>query len=184
MTRKEFGPCIGIHRAVFSEFLDKSSSGGGSVEEQRPSRLGARILPGMRNIARHERACSRTADGYFITDLESDLSSDDPGDFIAVLVEMMKAGSAGRQCLLEHHDALIGLATKKLQVKRTPRGRRVDLLPAARRYDEALCCLHVRASSLRPTDSLAPCGVLLRDLIPPSHRPANDDSISDVSPDD
>jgi hypothetical protein len=62
-----------------------------------------------------------------------------PGDLVAVAVQMEEACGAGRQGFLEHHDALIGLATKQLQGKGATGRRRIKVLPAARGYDKAFC---------------------------------------------
>src|SRR5690242_1595424 len=149
MAREELAAFFVIHRATFREFLDEPSCGSRGIEKQRPGRLAAGILPRMWDITRYERACSGAADGYLIADLEGELARKDPGYFITVMVEMVQARGAGRQSLLEHHDALIGLASEKLQMKRTAGRWRVDMLPAACGDNEALCCIHLR---------IPPCG--------------------------
>src|SRR5271165_2399482 len=59
---------------------------------------------------------------------------------------MMEARGTGRQRLLEHHNALAGLAPEELQGKGTAGRRAVETLAAARGYDEAFCCGHPRVS--------------------------------------
>src|SRR5690242_1705093 len=98
----------------------------------------------MRHVPRHERACSRATDGHFVADLEGDLSGDDPGDLIAVVVQVVETCGAGRQNLLEHHDALVGLVSEEFQVKRTTGRRRIEMFSAAGWYNKALCRVHVR----------------------------------------
>ena len=72
-------------------------------------------------------------------------ASNDPGDLIAIVVQMMDARGAGWQDLLKHHDAAVRLAAEELQREEATWCRRFDVLPTARRYDKALCCAHVSA---------------------------------------
>src|SRR5207244_1385307 len=44
---------------------------------------------------------------------------------------------------LEQHDALVGFVTEELQGGEAAGRRHVEMLPTARGYDEALCCVHV-----------------------------------------
>src|SRR5947207_15727189 len=105
----------------------------------------------MRDVARHERAGARPADGDLFADLKGDLSGKHPGDLVAVAVQMEEALGAGGQGFLEQHDALAGLTSEELQIKGAARCWRAEMLPAARRYDKTLCCGHV---------GVLPCGGL------------------------
>src|SRR6185312_15384615 len=107
---EEFFVFFGVGRAVFGERLDQAAGGGRGVEEQYAAGLAAGVLPGMRHVARHERAGAGPAGGDLVADLEGELAGEHPGDFVAVMVQMIETGGAGGQGLLEHHDALAGLA--------------------------------------------------------------------------
>src|SRR5689334_23864599 len=57
---------------------------------------------------------------------------------------MIEAGGTGGQGLLEHHDALVGLAPEQLHCKGPAGCRGHEMLAAASGYDKALCCGHAR----------------------------------------
>ena len=75
--------------------------------------------------------------------LEGEFAREHPCNLVAVMVKMEGACGAGRQGLLEHHDALIGLAAEQLHGKGTAGSRRIKMLPATRGDDKAFCCAHV-----------------------------------------
>src|SRR5438874_5580079 len=52
---------------------------------------------------------------------------------------MEEALGADGHGFLEQHDALIGLVAEKLQGGEAPGRRHVEMLPAARGYDKAVC---------------------------------------------
>src|SRR5712692_5702387 len=60
--------------------------------------------------------------------------------------EALRADGHG---FLEQHDALIGLVAEELQGGEAAGRRHVEMPPAARGYDKALCCAHV---------GVLPCG--------------------------
>src|SRR5271167_1108498 len=140
---EEFVVFLGVDRAALRKILKQAAGSGRGVEKQRPGGFAAGVLPGMRDVARHERAGAGPADGDLVADLKGDLAGEHPGDLVAVVVEMEEALGAGGQGFLEQHDALTGLTAEELQGKRTTGGRRVEMLPAARGYDKAFCRGHV-----------------------------------------
>jgi hypothetical protein len=103
-----------IHRVPLRKFFNETSSSCGGVEKQHAAGFVACILPGMRDVTRHERTGSRATDGYLVADLEGEFAGKNPGDLIAVVVQMMDARSARGQRLLEHHDTLASLTTEEL----------------------------------------------------------------------
>src|SRR5213078_2904074 len=64
---------------------------------------------------------------------------------------MEEALGADGHGFLEQHDALIGLVVEELPGGEAAGCRHVEMLPAARGYDEAFCCAHV---------GVLPCGGL------------------------
>src|SRR6266513_1911479 len=62
---------------------------------------------------------------------------------------MEEALGADGHGFLEQHDALIGLVAEELQGGEAARRRHVEMLPAARGHDKAVCCAHV---------GVLPCG--------------------------
>src|ERR1700730_15045557 len=134
---------VGVARAALRKILKQAAGSGRGVEKQRAGGFAAGVLPGMRDVARHERATAGPADGDLVADLKGDLAGEHPGDLVAVVVEVEEALGAGGQGFLEQHDALVGLTAEELQGKRTAGRRRVEMLPAARGYDKAFCCGHV-----------------------------------------
>src|SRR5438045_1669822 len=56
---------------------------------------------------------------------------------------MEEALGAGGHGFLEQHDALIGLVAEELQGGEAAGRDHVEMLPATRGYDKALCCGHV-----------------------------------------
>src|SRR5258708_31862592 len=92
----------------------------------------------MRHRARGEGTSAGSALGDLLADLEGELAFEHPGDLIAVVMQVMPARRSGGRGLLEHHDAVMGLAAKQLQVKGA--ARRIRLLvtsPAAARRDQS-----------------------------------------------
>src|SRR5207245_10766816 len=104
-----------VDRAVVQELLDVAAGGGRRVHEQHTAGFAAGALPGMRNVAREERAGAGPADGDLVADLESDLAGEHPGDLVAVAVQMEQALGADGDGFLEQHDALIGLVADEIQ---------------------------------------------------------------------
>src|SRR5579875_3175607 len=105
-------------RAPLGQRLDQPTGGRRRIEKQDAAGFAAGILPGMGDRARHERAGSGTAGGDLVADHERELAFQDPGDLVAVAVQMIEARRAWRQRLLEHHDAFPGFTAEKLQRKR------------------------------------------------------------------
>jgi hypothetical protein len=103
-----------IHRVPPRKFFNETSSGCRGVKKQHAAGFVACILPGMGDVTRHERTGSRATDGYLVADLEGEFAGKNPGDLIAVVVQMMDARSARGQGLLEHHDTLASLTTEEL----------------------------------------------------------------------
>src|SRR5262249_13340747 len=60
------------------ELLDVAAGGGRGVQEQDAARVAASVLPGMRHVAREERAGAGAADVDFVSDLERDLAGEHP----------------------------------------------------------------------------------------------------------
>src|SRR5207249_6081580 len=69
-----------VNRAVAQELLDVAASCGRGVHEQDAAGFAAGALPGMRDVAREERAGAGPADGDLVADLEGDLAGEHPGD--------------------------------------------------------------------------------------------------------
>ena len=53
---EEFIVFVRVIRAALRERFNKSAGGGRSVEKQGPGDFAAAVLPGMRDVTRHERA--------------------------------------------------------------------------------------------------------------------------------
>src|SRR6266851_6692405 len=60
---EEFVAFVVVCRAVLRERLDIAAGGGRGVEKQHAAGFAAGVLPGMRDVARHERASAGPADG-------------------------------------------------------------------------------------------------------------------------
>ena len=99
------------------EFFDETASGRRGVEKQDAAGFGAGVLPGMRDFTRHECTCTGTTDGDLVSNHEGEFAGQYPCDLVAVVMQMVEACAAGRQGLLEHHDAFVGLMAEQLQVK-------------------------------------------------------------------
>src|SRR5205807_44972 len=104
-----------VDRAVVQELLDVAAGCGRGVHEQDAAGFAADALPGMRDVAREERAGAGPADGDLVADLEGDLADEHPGDLVAVAVQMEEALGADGHGFLEQHDVLIGLVADELQ---------------------------------------------------------------------
>src|SRR6185436_18290791 len=119
-----------------NHLLDETAGAGRRIEEHDTARLAAAIHPGMRHVAGQEGAGARPAGDHFLADLEGELSLQDPSDLVAVTVQMEPAvlGPRGHR-LLEQGDALPGLATEQFHGHDLT-GRFLEMLPAARGYDE------------------------------------------------
>src|SRR6516162_11740201 len=114
---KEFFVFVGVGQPAFRERLDEAASGGRGAEKQDATGFAAGVLPGVRYVARHECGAAGPAGGDFVADLEAELAGEHPGDLVTVAVQMIEARGAGGQGLLEHHDALAGLATEEFHCK-------------------------------------------------------------------
>src|SRR5207249_3962259 len=134
---------------TLQEFLDVAASGGRGVEKQDAAGFAARVLPSMRDVAREKRARAGPADGDLVADLEGDLAGEDPGDLVAVAVQMEQALGADGHSFLEQHDALVGLVADELQGGEAARRPHVEMLPTARGYDKACFRVHI---------DVLPCG--------------------------
>src|SRR5262245_520747 len=132
-----------VHRAgTIQELLDVAAGGGRSVQEQDSAGFAAGVLPGVRDVAREERTGAGTADAHLVADLKGDLAGENPGDLVALTVEMEQALGAGGDGFLEQHDALVGLAAEELQVGEAAWCRHVETLPAAGGHDKAFGYIH------------------------------------------
>src|SRR5262245_41528937 len=134
-----------VHRAggLLQELLHVATSGGRGVQKQDAAGFAARALPGVRDVAREERAGAWATDGHLVADLEGDLAGEHPVDLVAVTVQMEEALGPDGHGFLEEHDALIGLVAEQLQGGEAAGRHHVEMLPAARGYDEAFGCAHV-----------------------------------------
>ena len=103
-----------IGRATLRECLDEAARSRRGIEKQDAAGFAATVLPGMRDVARHECAGARPANSYFVADFEGELPGEHPGNLITVTVQMIEARGTGGQGLLENHDALAGLAPEQL----------------------------------------------------------------------
>src|SRR5260370_31202466 len=135
---EEFVVFAGVPRAALRKILSQAAGSGRGVEKQRAGGFAAGVLPGMRDVARHERAGAGPADGDLVADLKGDLAGEHPGDLVAVVVEVEEALGAGGQGFLEQHDALVGLTAAEHQGKKTGRGRPVGNVPPARGVPKTL----------------------------------------------
>src|SRR5258705_13846644 len=118
-------------RGALQERLDVGAGGGRGVEKQHAAGFAAGVLPGMRDVAREERAGAGTADADLLADLEGDLALEHPSDLVAVAVKMEGAHGAGGHGFLEQHEALTGAAARRLSGAGTARGPPAQDRPAA-----------------------------------------------------
>src|SRR5262245_29727848 len=156
---------VGGHRrrgadAAMHELLHVTTGGRRRVEEQHTAGFGARVLPGMRNVARKERAGARPADAHVVADLEGNLALEHPGDFITVVVQMKKTLGAGGQGFFEHHDALAGLMADELHVGEAAGRSHVETRSASRGYNEAFFRRHVVSSLMCHTNCSITCPLI------------------------
>src|SRR5262249_32824931 len=128
---------------TLQKLLDVVAGAGRRIEKQDAAGLGAGALPGMRDVAREERAGARPADGHLIADPERDLTGQHPGDLVAVAVEMEQALGADGHGFLEQHDAGIGLVAQELQGGEAAGRSHVEMFSGPRWHDETLRCRHV-----------------------------------------
>src|SRR5713226_2461578 len=136
----EFLAFIVVHRAgAVQELLDVAAGGGRGVEKHDAAGFAAGVLPSVRDLAREERAGAGAANGNIVADLKGDLAGEHPGDLVAVAVQMEEALGADGHGFLEQHDALIGLVAEELQGGEAARRRHIEMLPAARGHDKAVC---------------------------------------------
>src|SRR5260370_7368089 len=126
---EEFVVFVGVAGAALRKSVKQAAGSGRGVEKQRAGGFAVGVLPGMRDVARHERGGAGPADGDLVADLKGDLAGEHPGDLVAVVVEVEEALGAGGQGFLEEHDALLGLTAEDLPGKRTARPRPVGKLP-------------------------------------------------------
>src|SRR5262245_19528995 len=128
---------------VLHEFLDVAAGPGRRVEKQHAAGVTSRVLPGMRDVAREERAGSGPTNAHIVPDSEGDLAGEHPGHLVAVAMEMEHALGAGGHGFLEHHDALVGVLADHFQGGEATGRSHLLMLPAARGHDEAFCRAHV-----------------------------------------
>src|SRR5262245_2939358 len=134
---------LGAHRpGAMQELLDITASGGRSVEKHDAAGLAAGALPGMRDVAREERARARPADAHLVADHERDLAGQHPGDLVAVPVQMKETLGADGHGFLEQHDALIGLVAEELQRGEAAGRSHLEMLSGASGNDKALGGVH------------------------------------------
>src|SRR5262245_47018982 len=137
----KFEALVVVHRVgVVQELLDVAAGGGRGVQNQDGAGFAAGALPGMRDVAREERAGAGAADTHIVADLEGDLAGEHPRNLVAVAVEMEEALGTDGDGFLEHHDALVGLVAEELQGGKATGRPHVEMLPAARGHDKAFCC--------------------------------------------
>src|SRR2546429_4122252 len=122
-----------VDRAVVQELLDVAAGCGRGVHEQDSAGFAAGALPGMRDVAREERAGAGPADGDLVADLEGDFAGEHPGNLVAVAVQMEQALGADGRGFLVQHDALIGLVADELLGGEAARRRHASTLPTGRR---------------------------------------------------
>src|SRR2546428_12076804 len=135
--------------AVVQGLPDVAAGCGRGVHEQDAAGFAAGALPGMRDVAREERAGAGPADGDLVADLEGDLAGQHPGDLVAVAVQMEHALGADGHGFLEQHDALIGLVSHELQGGEAAWRPHVEWVTTARGYDKAFSRVHI---------DVPPCG--------------------------
>lgn len=70
------------------------------------------------------------ADGDLVADLESEFAGEHPGYLVAVVMQMTEARGAGRQGLLEQHDALAGFAPEQFHRQGAAGCQRIEVLSA------------------------------------------------------
>jgi hypothetical protein len=75
----------------------------------------------VRHAAWHEGNSAGATDCDLLADKECDLTGEDVGDFITVMVQMKGAAGAGGNGLLENHDAVSGLAAQQFHDYRPTR---------------------------------------------------------------
>src|SRR5438105_10235969 len=63
---EEFVVFVGVARAALRKILKQAAGSGRGVEKQRAGGVAAGVLPGMRDVARHERAGAGPADGDLV----------------------------------------------------------------------------------------------------------------------
>src|SRR5262245_42899315 len=134
------------------ELLDVAAGRGRGVEKHDATGFAAAVLPGMRDVARHERAGAGPADGDFVADHEGDLAGEHPRDLVAVAMEMEQTLAAGWQRFLEQHDAAVGLVTEELQRGEAAGCRHVEKLSAAGGDDKAFGRVHADVLSAYRAD--------------------------------
>src|SRR5436190_12580950 len=118
--------------------LDEAARLGRRVHKQDAAGLGAGALPGMRDIARHEGATARAADRDLVADQERDLTLQDVGNFVAVVVQVERAFRAGWHGFFEHHHAVGSVGAAQFRHDRaTP--RKALHRAFAGLHDDALC---------------------------------------------
>jgi hypothetical protein len=103
-----------VVRAALRERLDKSAGNSRRVQKQDAARFTASTLPSMRAVARYTCTSAGSADGDFVASLEGDLASEHPGDFVALVVQVIKTLYSNGYGLLEDHDALARVALEEL----------------------------------------------------------------------
>src|SRR5262249_59913191 len=94
---------IVIHRSgTIQELLDVAAGGGRGVEKHDSAGFAAGVLPGVRDVAREERARAGPPDADLVSDLKGNLAGEHPRDLVAVAVKMEEALGAGGHRFLEH----------------------------------------------------------------------------------
>src|SRR5207247_8536518 len=106
----EFVAFVVVDRAggALQELLDVAAGGGRGVHEQDAAGFAAGALPGMRDVAREERAGAGPADGDLVADLEGDLAGEHQGDRVAVAVKMEQDVSVDVHGVRVQHETVFG----------------------------------------------------------------------------
>src|SRR5439155_1484148 len=109
-TQSPEGSCA---RQNFGKAVEGGAGRG--IEKEHAPGFGTGALPGMRHAARHEGAGSGAADRDLIADQEGDLTAQDIGHLVAVVMQVEGALGPGGDGLLEQHDAVAGLSASQFE---------------------------------------------------------------------
>src|SRR5581483_11281490 len=83
-------------RPMLEQFLDVAAGSRRRVKKDDAAGAAADVFPGVRDAPRHERAGAGAARCHRIADLERELAGDNPGDLVAVMVQVVETLRARR----------------------------------------------------------------------------------------